>query len=123
MTASELSDFIRIYFSHLKVKLFKNEPHKKILNHKWQVIHDLGLPPGSPDLIGWNIETGITYGVELKTENDKLSKIQIQFLNLMVNDNCIVYVAKIENDKIILIDWKNKTEIEIERTKTTTSHK
>ena len=109
LNATELSNFIRTCFSHQKIKLFKNEPHKKLLNNKWQVIKDLGYPPGSPDLMGWSIITGQVYGVEIKTINDKLSVAQKDFLNLMVADNCKIFIVRqIDKDTVLIQDWKTK---------------
>jgi len=109
MTTEDLSNAIRVFFSHRKIKLFKNEPHKKLLGGEWRVIRNLGYPAGSPDLIGWRISDGKTCGVELKTLNDNIKKEQTKFLNLMIHDNCLTYIAKeLENGNIDLQDWKTK---------------
>ncbi len=65
--------------------------------------------------MGWRISDGKTYGVEIKTINDTLSKVQKEILDMMVDDNCMVYVAK-ENksENIDLMDWKTK-EVEVIR--------
>lgn len=113
MTAADITTTVRIYFSHRGVKLFKNEPHKKLVNKVWRYIKDLGYPPGSPDLMGWNTKTGVVFGVEVKTLNDTLSKTQIDILNMMVKDKCQVYVAKeMKYGNIMLTDWKtNEAEV------------
>lgn len=120
-----MTSIVRIYFSYNGIKLFKNEPHKKFISGRWQVIKDLGYPAGSPDLIGWNIKTGQVYGVEIKTINDSLKKVQYNFLDLMIKDNCIVYIGReMENGNIKLSMWNDneQTEIEIDITKYTTSY-
>ena len=88
---------MRIFFSHKGVKLFKNEPHKKFLSGRWQVIKNLGYPYGSPDLMGWS-KDGIVYGCEIKNIGDRLSPTQKKFLNLMVLDNCQAFVAYAQAD-------------------------
>jgi hypothetical protein len=109
LTASDITKLIRIHFAKKGIKLFKNEPHKKYINGKWQVIKSVGYPFGSPDTMGWRIEDGKFCGVEVKTINDRLSKIQKDFLNLIIKDNGLAYVAmEKENDIIHLINWENK---------------
>jgi len=98
MTVEDLTNLVIIYFSHRQIKLFRNEPHKKLINRKWQTIKSLGLPKGSPDLIGWNILNGQFYGIEIKTKNDKLSNDQKKMLKLMNQDNCMIFIANEIND-------------------------
>lgn len=109
MTKEDITTATRIFFSHRGVKLFKNEPHKKFISGYWQVIKNLGYPKGSPDLMGWNVSNGVTHAVEIKTINDFLSKAQKLFIPIMINDNCVVYIASERTDgNIDLINYKTK---------------
>ena len=106
MTEKDIENAVRIIFSRRGIKLWKNEPHKKLINGRWQSVRGLGYPPGSPDLIGWQYGSGRVFGVEIKTVNDKLSDKQKKFLNVMVADGCIVYIAKEQKDgDLLLVDW------------------
>jgi hypothetical protein len=109
LTKEDITNAVRIFFSYRSVKLFKNEPHKKKIRGCWQAIKDLGYPPGTPDTMGWRTPDGKTFGVEIKTINDKLSKVQIKILTMMINDGCIIYIAKEREDgDIDLIDYKTE---------------
>lgn len=111
----DITNLIIIFFSHRRIKLWKYEPHKKKIKGIWRYIKGLGYPPGTPDTMGWRISDGKTCGVEIKTINDTLSKVQKDILDMMIDDNCMVYVAK-ENKSgnIDLMDWKTK-EVEVIR--------
>jgi len=109
LTAEDISNAVRIFFSNKGIKLFKNEPHKRIINGRWVVLKDLGFPPGSPDLMGWAVHTGKTYGVEIKTINDTRKIKQKNFHKIMINDNCEVYQAKeLVGKKIELFDYRSE---------------
>jgi hypothetical protein len=109
MTAGNITNLIRIHFSNRGIKLFRNEPHKKKIDNKWIAIKDLGYPPGSGDTMGWRVSDGKVCCVETKTINDTLFDDQITFLDMMVNDNCLAYVAKERPDgNLDLLDWATK---------------
>lgn len=93
MNRKSLTSFIQIYFAKQGIKLFLNEPHKMNLNGKMISVHGIGYPKGSPDLMGWSVHSGVVVGVEIKTEGDTLKKDQKDFHDVMVKDNCIVYIA------------------------------
>jgi len=115
LTAEDITTTVRIHFSHRGIKLFKNEPHKKFISGRWVVIKDLGYPFGSSDTTGWRVSDGKFCGVEIKTINDVLSEKQIDFLNMLVADNCDAYLAKeLKDGTIKLTNWKTKIEEIIE---------
>ena len=107
LTTTDISNAVQIWFAHKKIKLWPNEPGKKKINKIWVSI--TGYPKGSPDLMGWCIFDGKTCGVELKTIEDTHKKHQKEFLDLMVNDNCLAFLAKeLETGNIEITNWKTK---------------
>ena len=113
MTADDIKTLVRIHFSYKGVKLWKYEPYKKLISGVWHYIKGLGYPKGTPDLMGWS-KDGIVYGVEIKTINDRLSRDQKKMLDLMIVDNCAVFVASEQADESIKIkNWNKIKEIKL----------
>jgi hypothetical protein len=94
LTAADISNAVRVFFTYKHIKLFKNEPHKKKIGGEWVTIKDLGYPSGSHDLMGWRTTDGKTVGCEIKTLNDTEKKDQKKFSKMIIGDNCLSYLAK-----------------------------
>jgi len=107
MTTQDLRNLAQIIFSKRKVKLYPYEPYKKNINNRWTVIKNIGYPPGTPDMMGWCINTGIVYACENKTKNDFLSSVQIDRLNYMTKENCECFILEeIDDNTCILTHWR-----------------
>jgi hypothetical protein len=109
LTAEDIKNAVRVYFSYKGIKLFKYEPYKKKINGVWRHIKGLGYPVGTGDLVGWSVLTGIFHVCEVKKFGDTLSDDQIKMNNLFIKDNCKVFVAYgTKENKIELENWKTK---------------
>ena len=62
---------------------------------------------GLSDIQGYHRISGIACYCEVKTLNDKLSKVQIEFLTESHNSGCFCLVATQEKDEIILLPFLN----------------
>ena len=113
LSAEDLTTAARIIFALRGIKLWKNEPHKKLIRGKLISIPGIGYPPGSPDLMGWDVKNGQVVGVEIKTVNDQLSAKQKKFLTMMGMDFCLPFLFRQKkNGKTELLNWQTG-EIEI----------
>lgn len=65
-------------------------------------IGELGLP----DIIGYDLKTGVAVYCEVKTENDKLSNFQITFLTRAKKSGCKCFLALCENNDLILREYE-----------------
>jgi hypothetical protein len=106
LTAADITNAVRIYFSHQAIKLFKYEPYKKLINKEWIIIKDLGFPYGMADTVGWRSGDGKLVVCEVKTFTDRLSPTQKKVLNMIVMDGGLGFVAKAtKDDNINIFKW------------------
>ena len=64
----------------------------------WKVFQSLGATPGIPDIIC--VVNGLFVGIEVKTENGKLSEKQEEFKNNVTREGGVYLVARCTQDVI-----------------------
>jgi hypothetical protein len=120
LTEQDLRNLSALIFADkFQVRLWPNEPVKKRIPNgsggfKYIKDKQRSLPDGTADMIGRQFHTGKWFDCELKTKNDKLSKKQMEKLDLTIKDGGEAFVLQeINDEKCILINWRDKSHEEI----------
>lgn len=125
MTAEDLHKLMRIYFSRIGFKMWRNEKNYKLIDGVWTAVRGIGYPRGTPDLVGYRLSDCRVTMCENKTVNDKITKDQKKQMPLFFNDGVLIFEAHERKDGLIdFFEWqklgsgivKKKSTINVEKT-------
>ncbi len=105
-----MANAIRIYLSHIGIKLWKNEKtYKENNNENWYAINDRGYPKGTPQLVGYRIGYGTATMCAIKLLKIYLTKNQEKIMKMMCQDGVKIFEANERHDgNIDLFEWISK---------------
>ncbi|WP_333604217.1 VRR-NUC domain-containing protein [Lactobacillus acetotolerans] len=94
-------DNIRVALAQAGYIVFRTNVGKvKTADGRW---FDSGLPTGFPDLVGYKLDNGKIFFIEVKTATGKRRKDQVAFANGLRDKNVIYGVARSAEEAVAIV--------------------